>query len=249
MLPLPGWTLGAWRGCWPPLSASAGPEPGRGSLVYRVSVRPGSGVCPEVMGRLPGLGPRSPGAAPSASDCGHTAAGGHRHGQRAQCSSELVAADARCGEALERFYVERGSPCAQRCRPRGGRLLGGHTGHRQQEGAPAWEPDPALGPLCLRPAVLLLRRFRALPARSFPSTGLSSQERGDRTGSSGHLGAQGLPVEKGHGRSQLPHSGTGPRRGCGFTPGASCPLVPRLGGRPGHCLGVWGRVWTPAPFM
>lgn len=71
-------------------------------------------------------------------------------------------------------------------------------GHRQRGwGVPALSPDPVLSPLCPRPGVLLEQRLLfpvasgGLPAVSSPSTGLSSQECGDRTGSSGHPGGPG----------------------------------------------------------
>lgn len=112
----------------------------------------------------------------------------------------------------------------------GGRLLGGTHGPQAAGGGACPEPDPALGPLCLRPAVLLLSvASGALPARSFPSTGLSSQERGDRTGSSGHPGGPG--AARGEGAWQEPAPTLRAWAwGLWFTPGASCPLVPRLGG-------------------
>ena len=130
-------------------------------------------------------------------------------------------------------------------------------GHRQQGwGALAPSPDPALSPLCLRPGVLLEQRLLfpvasgGLPARSSPSTGLSSQECGDRTGSSGHPGGPG--ATRGEGARQEPApalwawaSGPGPG-GRGSHPGV---VRASLGG---HALaaasGLGALCRHPAPF-
>lgn len=128
-------------------------------------------------------------------------------------------------------------------------------GHRQRGwGAPARSPDPALSPLCPRPSVLLEQRLLfpvalgGLPAGSLPSTGLSSQECGDRTGSSGHPG--GPEATRGEGARQQPAPTLGAWTwGPWFTPG-HCALA-RLAGwaRPGRRLRAWGIVWTPGSIQ
>lgn len=211
-------------------------------------------MCPEVTGRLPSLGPQSRGCSLGRRSCPHCQwrPPGMVSGLSAALSwwpKQMPGVASR--EILHRkeeSRVPRGADLG------GGGLLGGDrwaTGSGGWGGAPVQSPDPALSPLCLRPGVLLEQRLLflvasgGLPAGSFSSTGLSSQECSDRTGSSGHPGGPG--ATRGEGARQEPARTLGAWAwGPWFTPGR-CAL-PRLAGRPrpGRCLRAWGIVWTPS---